>query len=226
MNNCFSIFTRSDLNRIRKETIKKRLVWLTGEFMREHEAINRCAKVKSLQYLQTWQMIVLPNSEKKNRASFVSVNSPRLRKFSLSLLANAVNRGYDQGERCLSKCFLPCSLARTCNFRQYLPSSFLHKLTSSYRQNWSWERIHKSKNNDKATSFSSAVVNRASSLQKVSYSKPLDNKSCCLNTMKSFLPFKVISTWIFVDFQKGFTMKLWQNTQFTTAILFCFIFTA
>ena len=60
VNNCFSIFTQSDLNRIRKETIKKRLVWLTGEFMREHEAVNSgCAKVRSLQYLQTWQMIVL-----------------------------------------------------------------------------------------------------------------------------------------------------------------------
>ena len=55
-----SIFTRSDLNRMRKETIKKRLVWLTGEFMHEHEAVNSgCAKVRSLQYLQTWQMIVL-----------------------------------------------------------------------------------------------------------------------------------------------------------------------
>ena len=30
--------------------------------------------------------------------------------------------------------------------------------------------------------------------------------------MKCFLAFKVISTWIFVYFQKGFTMKLWQNT--------------
>ena len=124
------------------------------------------------------------------------------------------------------KYFLPCSLTRTCNFRQYLPSSFLHKLTSIYRQNWSCEKIPKSQNSDKATSFSSVVVNIASSVQKVSYSKPLHNKSCCLNTMKSFLPFKFISTWIFVDFQKGFTMKLWQNTQFTTAILFCFIFTA
>ena len=38
--------------------------------------------------------------------------------------------------------------------------------------------------------------------------------------MKSFLAFKVISTWIFVYFQKGFTMKLWQNTQFPTASLF------
>ena len=60
VNNCFSIFTRSDLNRIRKETIKKRLVWLTGKFMRKHEAVNSgCAKVRSLQYLQTWQMIGL-----------------------------------------------------------------------------------------------------------------------------------------------------------------------
>ena len=59
MNNCFSIFTRSDLIKIRKETIKKLLVCLTGEFMREHEAVNSgCAKVRSLQYLQTWKMNV------------------------------------------------------------------------------------------------------------------------------------------------------------------------
>ena len=84
-------------------------------------------------------------------------------------------------------------------------------LTSIYRQNWSCEKIPKSQNSDKATSFSSVVVNIASSVQKVSYSKPLHNKSRCLNTMKFFLAFKVISTWIFVYFQKGFTMKLWQN---------------
>ena len=103
---------------------------------------------------------------------------------------------------------------------------FLHKLTSIYRQNWPCEKIPKSQNSDKATSFSSVVVNIASSVQKVSYSKPLHNKSRCLNTMKSFLAFKVISTWIFVYFQKGFTKKLRQNTQFTTAILFGFVFTA
>ena len=118
---------------------------------------------------------------------------------------------------------LPCRLAGTYSFRKYLPSSFLHKLTSIYRQNWSCEKIPKSQKSDKATSFSSVVVNIASSVQKVSYSKPLHNKSRCLNTMKSFLAFKVITTWIFVYFQKGFTMKLWQNTQFTTAILFCFL---
>ena len=43
-----------------KETIKKWLVWLTGEFMREHESVNSgCTEVRSLQYLQTGQMIVL-----------------------------------------------------------------------------------------------------------------------------------------------------------------------
>ena len=112
------------------------------------------------------------------------------------------------------------------NFRKYLPSFFLHKLTSIYRQNWSCEKIPKSQNSDKATSFSSVVVNIASSVQKVGYSKPLHNKSGCLNTMKSSLTFKVISTWVFLYFQKVLTMKIWQNTQFTTAILFCFIFTA
>ena len=137
-----------------------------------------------------------------------------MRKFSLSLLANAVNSGYDQGERCLSPMFFALL---TCWHVQYLPSSFLHKLTSIDRQNWSCEKIPKSQNSDKATSSSSVVVNVASSVQKVSYSKPLHNKSRCLNTMKSFLAFKVISTWIFVYFQKGFTMKLSQNTQFTTA---------
>ena len=44
--------------------------------------------------------------------------------------------------------------------------------------------------------------------------------------MKSFLTFKVINTWIFLSFQKVLTMKLWQNTQFPTAILFYLIFTA
>ena len=87
------------------------------------------------------------------------------------------------------------------NFRKYLPSSFLHKLTSICRQNWSCEKIAKSQNSDKATSFSPVVVNIALSVQKVSYSKPLHNKSRCLNTMKSFLAFEVVSTWIFVFYE-------------------------
>ena len=146
--------------------------------------------------------------------------------FFVAFLANAVNSGYDQCERCLSPKFFALLTCWHIQFQKYLPSSFLHKLTSIYRQNWSCEKIPKSQNSEKATSFSSVVVNIASSVQKVSYSKPLHNKSRCLNTVKSFLALKVISTWIFVYFQKGFTMKLWQNTQFMTAILFCFIFTA
>ena len=112
---------------------------------------------------------------------------------------------------------LPCQLAGTYNFRKYLPSSFLHKLTSIHRQNWSCEKIPKSQNSDKATSFSSVVVNIASSVQKVSYSKPLHNKSRCLNTMKSFLAFKVISTWIFVYFEKGFTKTPSSRQRFCSA---------
>ena len=40
--------------------------------------------------------------------------------------------------------------------------------------------------------------------------------------MTSFLTFRIINTRIFLYFQKVVTLKLWQNTQFTTAILFCF----
>ena len=149
-----------------------------------------------------------------------------MRKFSLSLLANAVNSGYDQGERCLSPMFFALLTCWHVQFSKIFAFLFSLILTSIYRQNWSSEKIPKSQNSDKATSFSSVVVKIASSVQKVSYSKPLHNKSRCLNTMKSFLAFKVISTWIFAYFQKGFTIKLWQKTQFTTAILFCCIFTA
>ena len=113
-------------------------------------------------------------------------------------------------------------LARTIFKNICLPLFSINE-TSIYRQNWSCEKIPRSQNSDKVTSFSSVVVNTASRVQKVSYSKPLHSKSRCLNTVKSFLAFTVISTWIFVYFEKGFTMKLWQNTQFTTAILFCWI---
>ena len=55
-----------------------------GKFIREHEAVNSgCAKVRSLQYLQTWQMIVLIF----NVSSFVS--------FSINgLKENAGNLNY------------------------------------------------------------------------------------------------------------------------------------
>ena len=82
----------------------------------------------------------------------------------LSLLANAVNSGYDRGERCLSavECSLPCyKLAGTYSFRKYCFPFFLRKLTSISRQNWSCEEIPSSQNSDKAAhfSFSAVVVN-------------------------------------------------------------------
>ena len=48
MDNCFSVFTQSDLNRIRKETIS-----LTGEFMREHVAVNRTVMSNTVALLRT-----------------------------------------------------------------------------------------------------------------------------------------------------------------------------
>ena len=43
---------------------------------------------------------LLPNSEKKSRALFVSLNSAWMRKFFFVASSNAVNSGYDKGERC------------------------------------------------------------------------------------------------------------------------------
>ena len=51
------------------------------------------------------------------------------------------------------QCSLPGYFAGTYNFRKFLPSSFLHKLTSIFRQNWSCEKNPKSQNSDKATRF-------------------------------------------------------------------------
>ena len=62
---------------------------------------------------------------------------------------------------------------------------------------------------------------------KVSYSKSLHNKSRCLNTMKSFLTFKIINTMVFLYFQKVLSLKLGRTpSSIRTAILFCFICTA
>ena len=107
--------------------------------------------------------------------------------------SNAVNSGYDQGERCLSAVFFALLTCWHVQFSNNLPSFFLDKLTSIYRQNQSCKKIPNSQNSLKAASFSSVVVNIASSVQKVSYSKPLHNKSRFLNTMKSFLTFNVIN---------------------------------
>ena len=106
-NNCFSAYTRSDLNKIRKETI--------------NAANSKCAKVRFLQYFQTGQIIVFVsfsiNGLKENVQSldYCSFREETLRFncfFQLTvngkgffLLANAVNSGYRRGESCLSVVF-------------------------------------------------------------------------------------------------------------------------
>ena len=65
-NNCFSIYTRSDLNKIREETVKK------------YDLIDGSnhAKVRSWQNFQTWQFTSLSlrtqqrNGSKWNRQNF------------------------------------------------------------------------------------------------------------------------------------------------------------
>ena len=176
MNNCFSILTRSDLNGIRKETIKKRLVWLTGEFMREHEAVNSgCPKFRSLQYLQTWQkanhrfnlfvssFVSFSINGLKENAENLNYYPILRRKVELYLFLSTHRKWESFLCRFLQmlstaatikvsvvylQSSLPCQLAGTYSFRKYLPSSFLHKLTSIYRQNWSCEKIPKSQNSD------------------------------------------------------------------------------
>ena len=125
MENFFIIYTRSDLSRIGKETIKKRLVWSTGEFKREHVAVNSryvCQIFtvfsnmanRSFNFfvsfsISEWKEIVesLNNfpfwEETRSFICFfqLTVNE----KVFLSLLANAVNSGYDRGGRCLSAVF-------------------------------------------------------------------------------------------------------------------------
>ena len=126
-----------------------------------------------------------------------------MRKFFLSLLPKLSTAATIK----VSVVYLPCSLPSLTfwhvQFSKIIAFHFFHKLTSIYRQNRSCEKISKSQNSDKVASFSSVVVNIASSVQKASYSKPLHNKSRCLNTMKFFLTFKVINTWIFLYFLKS-----------------------
>ena len=100
---------------------------------------------------------------------------------------------------------------------------FLRKLTSISRQNWSCEEIPSSENRDKAASFSIVVVNEniASSVWKSTTVNHFAIKSRCLNTMKSFLTFKIINSGIFLYLKKVLTLKLgktpssWQR--------FCFV---
>ena len=147
MNNCFSICTRSDLNRIRKETMKKTISLI-------HGWINAWTCSRKQQMHNSWIFTVFSNMANHSFHFFVNFsindwkenveslnNSPFWEETQsficfcqltvnetvfLSLLANAVNSGYDRGERCLSAvhCSLPCWLAGTYSFQKYLLSFF------------------------------------------------------------------------------------------------------
>ena len=156
---------------------KKRLVWLTGEFMREHAVVNsRCTTVGSLQYFQTWLIIVLIfvsfsiNDWKENVKSLN--NSPFWEETQsfiffchltanetafLSLLVNAViTAATIEVSVVYLQCSVPCQvnlMARTV-FENIRFPFFLHKLISTIsRQIWSCEEIPSSQNSDKAACF-------------------------------------------------------------------------
>ena len=131
VNNCFSIYTRSDLNRIRKEIMKKTTSLI-------HGWIHAWTCSSNQQMNNSWIFTVFSNMANPSFNFFVSFsindwkenveslnNSPFWEETQsficfcqltvnetvfLSLLANAVNSGYDRGERCLSavQCSLPC----------------------------------------------------------------------------------------------------------------------
>ena len=147
MNTCFSIYTRSEVNRIRKETMRKTISMIHGWFH-----AWTCSRKQQMH--NSWIFTVFSNMANYSCNFFVSFsindwkknveslnNSPFWEETQsficfcqltvnetvfLSLLANAVNSGYDRGERCLSAvhCSLPCWLAGTYCFRKYLPSFF------------------------------------------------------------------------------------------------------
>ena len=67
-----------------------------GEFMGEHITVDSSyAKVRSLQYFQTWQISVSFLLSFSNTYWKENV----MKRFFLLLFANAVISGYDQGER-------------------------------------------------------------------------------------------------------------------------------
>ena len=205
-----------------------------------------CAKVKSLQYLQRWQNSInlfvsfskkasnvkfTTHSEKKRRTLFAFVYSPWSRKFLCRFSqSNAVNSGYDRGERCSCAVFFALLvnwLAWTLLKRFAFLFSSINKLLFIRQNCMSCEEIPSSENSDKPAS-SILICSRKHCFEriKVSESKSLHKKWRCLNTIKSCFTFKIIDTRIFSYFQKVLTLTLWQNTQFTTVILFCFIFTS
>ena len=134
VSNCFSIYTRINLNRIGKETMKKASNLI-------HAWIHEWTCSRKQQMHNSWIFTVFSNMAnhslnffvsfsindwKENVKSwnnspfwedthslwFASVRTHREWDSFLSLLADAVNSGYDRGERCLSavQCSIPSKI--------------------------------------------------------------------------------------------------------------------
>ena len=103
-----------------------------------------------------------------------------MRKFSLSLLANAVNSGYYQGERCLSPMFFALL---TCWHVQF--SKIFAFLFSPQINFYLWAKLVLKENPEITKQWQSNLIFLCSgkhsfetvTVQKVSYSKPSHNKS-------------------------------------------------
>ena len=172
---------------------------------------------------------MLKVSERKQRPFFASANSLWMRQFFCCFLQMLSAAATIEVSVLYLQCSVPChvNLLACTVFKNICFPFFLHKLTSISRQNWSCKEIPHSQNSDKVSSISSVVVNKtmASSVWKLTTVSHFTIKSRRLNTMKSFLTFKIINSGIFLYFIKVSYSETWQNTQFMIAILFCFIFT-
>ena len=137
-------------------------------------------------------------SGKKRGVLFASVISPWIRKFFcrfLQMLSTAasieVSVVYPQGS-------LPCWLAAAYNFRKYLPSFFF--LIDFY----SIGKV--------GLARKSGTINHFTIIEFTWFR--------LFKLHEIFWYLQIVNTNIFLYFQKVFTLKLWQKTQFMTAILF------
>ena len=216
VNNCFSIYTRSDLNRIRKETMKKISLihgwihaWTWSRKQQMHNSLIFTVFSKMANHslicfvsfsINGWK----ENVESLNNSPFWEETESYICFCQLTVNESFFVASYKCCQQRLRSrwAMFICSAVffamLTCWHVQFSKMFafffFLHKLTSISRQTWSCEEIPSSQNSDKEASFSSVVVNKniASGVWKSTTVNHFAIKSRCLNTMKyfEFLPSK------------------------------------
>ena len=171
MNTSFSIYTRSEVNRIRKETMRKTISMI-------HGWIHAWTCSRKQQMHNSWIFTVFSNMANYSCNFFVSfsINDWEETQSFICFCQLTVNETVFFVASC--KCcqqrlrsrwaLFICSavfLAKLACLHVQISKIFaflffLNKLTSISRQNWSYEEIPSSENSDKAASFSSVVINR------------------------------------------------------------------